>query len=129
MTENDQRVRSERDEEETGAEVRREFAEAARLVTQRPRLLHELRQHHSKSPVLSGGDLDAAWDRADAGEETVGGSAPTPDQNLVDELGRALGLTYADDEPLDTSGKIAARDHHRWELDPASAEDYQDRQH
>jgi hypothetical protein len=87
------------------------------------RLLEKLRQHHAKSPRLSGGDLDAAWEDANAGEETVGGTAPTPDQDDVDEIGAAFGLSYEDDEPLHTGDKIAARDRHRWELDPASAEE------
>lgn len=78
-----------------------------------------------RSPRLSGGDVDAAWDAADSGEETVGGSSPTPDQDRVDELGRAVGLTYSDTEPLHSTEKIERRDVDRWELDPASAEDYQ----
>src|SRR5262245_59027579 len=46
--------------------------------------------------VLTGGDIDAAWDQAAAGEETVGGSSPTPDQDMVDEIGRAVGVSYED---------------------------------
>jgi hypothetical protein len=45
----------------------------------------------------------------------------------VDEIGRALGVTYADAEILDPGHKEAERDRHRWELDPASAEDYCER--
>jgi hypothetical protein len=55
-----------------------------------------------------------------SGEETFTGHAPTPDQDVVDELGAAAGLTYEDDEPLNYA-KVAARDRHRWELDPRSA--------
>ena len=47
--------------------------------------------------------------------------------NEVDELGIALGLTYQDDEALRAGGKEEERDRHRWELDPASAEDYVER--
>ena len=79
------------------------------------------------TPRLSGGDVDAGWDQADSGEETVGGSSPTPDQDQVDELGAALGVTYSDTEPLHTTEKIEKRDDKRWELDPASAEDYEER--
>jgi hypothetical protein len=93
------------------------------LNTGEQELLEALRQHHAKSPELSGGDLDAAWDDANVGEETVGGMAPTPDQDNVDEMGEAFGLSYEDDEPLHTGEKIEARDEHRWELDPASAEE------
>jgi hypothetical protein len=87
-------------------------------------LLEKIREHHSESPILSGGDVDAAWDQAnDVGEETVGGSTPTPDQDVVDELGEAAGLTYADEEPLHTAEKLEKRDEDRWELNPASQDD------
>ncbi len=75
---------------------------------------------------LSGGDVDAASD-GNVGLETVSGSNPTPDQDIVEDLGRAVGVTYQDNEPLKFDDKIAARDERRWELDPASAEDYQER--
>src|SRR5262245_61123203 len=105
-------------------EVLEEFVDAAKLASGSQLLMKELREHHSKSPKLSADDIDAAWDRADAGEETVGGSSPTPDQDVVDQLGVAVGLLYADDEPLDIEEKIAKRDYRRWELDPASSEGY-----
>jgi|SRR5690242_17615969 hypothetical protein len=104
------------------SEVLEEFAEAAKLDSGGQLLIRELREHHSKTPVLSAGDIDAAWDQADAGEETVGGSSPTPDQDVVDQIGEAVGLTYEDNEPLDTEKKVAKRDDRRWELDPASSE-------
>jgi hypothetical protein len=75
-------------------------------------------------PTLSGGDLDAAWeDSIQSGEESVGGSVSTPDQDVVDELGEAVGLTYKDYEQLDYDKKVLDRDRDRWELDPASADD------
>ncbi|MEW6268584.1 MAG: DUF6335 family protein [Thermodesulfobacteriota bacterium] len=80
-----------------------------------------------RSAVLAGGDVDAAEAEAGSGEEAVGGSTPTPDQDNVDELGRALGVTYEDDEPLRGEEKISKRDDDRWELDPASAEDFAER--
>ena len=79
--------------------------------------------------VLTGGDIDAAWDQASVGEETVGGSAPTPDQDIVDEIGRAVGVNYEDSEPLDPEAKIERRDENRWELHPASSEDFAERTH
>ena len=75
---------------------------------------------------LSGGDLDATRDAGSAGDETVGGSNPTPDQDTVDELGEAAGLTFEDSEELEGE-KVYDRDTHRWELDPASSEDYAER--
>jgi hypothetical protein len=80
-----------------------------------------------RARVLSGGDPDAEWDHPDEGAEAVGGSTPTPDQDVVDELGRAAGLTYDDNEPIKPEEKVAARDKKRWEVDPASSEDYQER--
>jgi hypothetical protein len=82
----------------------------------------------SDRTALSGGDPDVSSQGIDAGTETPGGSNPTPDQDLVDEIGAAAGITYQDNEPLDFSEKPAARDEARWELNPASAEDYQERQ-
>jgi Family of unknown function (DUF6335) len=76
--------------------------------------------------AVHGGDVDAGLDRDSAGEESIGGSNPTPDQDIVDEIGAGAGLTYQEDEPIDPD-KVARRDEHRWELDPASAEDYEER--
>lgn len=42
-------------------------------------------------------------------------------------LGDELGVTYQEGEPLKAGEKEVGRDRHRWELDPASAEDYQER--
>jgi hypothetical protein len=84
--------------------------------------------HHETSPVMTGGDVDASWEDAYAvGDEAPGGDNPTPDQDRVDDIGKALGVEYQDNEELKASDKIAERDRHRWELDPASSEDYRDR--
>jgi len=50
-------------------------------------------------------------------------------EDEVDEVGRTAGMTYADGEPLRVGPKENERDRHRWELDPASADDYVDRMH
>ena len=120
--------RMESEKFEPDPEVKGEFAETAGGIDGgQQEMIEKLREHESTSPSLSGGDVDAAWDRADEGEETVGGSAPTPDQDVVEEIGQAMGITYEDDEPLRGADKIEERDRHRWELDPASSEDYRDR--
>jgi Family of unknown function (DUF6335) len=77
----------------------------------------ELQQHTATSPKLSGGDVDADWQRAGSiGEEAVGGSVATPDQNIVDQLGEALGVPRAPDEKFRTSQEILeGRDRHRVE--------------
>jgi hypothetical protein len=101
-------------------------ASAAR--TGRRELQQAQREHNETSPVLTAGDVDANWEAAYAvGDEAPGGDNPTPDQDRVDDIGKALGVEYEDNEELKASEKIAERDRHRWELDPASAEDYPDR--
>jgi hypothetical protein len=87
-----------------------------------------LHQHTSASPALTGGDVDADWQSAyNTGDQAPGGDMPTPDQDVVEEIGTALGVQYADNEELKGVDKIEERDRNRWELDPASSEDYQDR--
>jgi hypothetical protein len=86
------------------------------------------RDHTETSPVMTGGDVDADWEDAYAvGDEAPGGDNPTPDQDRVDDIGKALGIEYQDNEELRASDKVADRDKKRWELDPASSEDYRDR--
>jgi hypothetical protein len=108
-------------------EIKQEFSDVQRFASGGERLMRQLREHHSKTPELSGGDIDADWEGADVGDETVGGSASTPNQDVVEELGLAVGVTYQDNEPLHTEQKLQDRDRNRWELDPASSEDYVDR--
>lgn len=79
-------------------------------------------EHTETSPRLTGGDVDADWQGAAAtGEEAVGGSVATPDQDVVDEIGRALGVEREDEAELTTSTEILeARDRRRWELEAAA---------
>jgi len=92
------------------------------------KLRHELRDNPGADPAVTGGDPDVRWEAAQfSGEESPVGSTPTPDQNEVDVLGRAMGVTYAADEQLRLGEKEESRDRNRWELDPASSDDYQDR--
>ena len=79
--------------------------------------------------TLTAGDPDADAQSAFAvGDEVPGGDSPTPDQDVVDEIGAAVGLTFQDSEALGAERKLEERDRHRWELDPASSEDYAERQ-
>ena len=88
---------------------------------------HKLSEHTSSSPALTAGDVDADWESADStGDEAPGGDNPTPDQDVVDEIGRALGVEYEDDEELQGGEEISDRDKHRWELDPSSKDDFDD---
>ena len=87
-------------------------------------LRSEIKQHTESSPAMTAGDLDAKWQDAYAlGDEAPGGDNMTPDQDRVDDIGKALGIEYADDEELLGGDEIAERDEHRWELDPASKDE------
>jgi hypothetical protein len=87
------------------------------------------RQYTHTSPEITGGDVDADWQTEDTvGDEAVGGTAPTPDQNVTDELGAAVGLEMNDKAFLHTQDILEQRDDSRWELDPKSADDYEERQ-
>jgi hypothetical protein len=84
--------------------------------------------HATMTPAITGGDVDADIENAYfSGDEAPGGDNPTPDQDVVEDIGKALGIEYQDAEELRGSDKVAQRDKHRWELDPASSEDYRDR--
>jgi len=89
---------------------------------------HRQKEHTEGGATLTSGDVDTDWNEAySSGEEAPGGDMPTPDQDVVEEIGRALGVEYEDAEELKGAEKIEDRDRHRWEFDPASAEDYKDR--
>jgi hypothetical protein len=102
---------------------------SASAVRSGRRELHErFVQHTETGPAITAGDVDADWESAySVGDEAPGGDNPTPDQDIVEEIGRAVGVEYADNEELKGEAKIAARDRKRWELDPASSEDYNER--
>lgn len=93
------------------------------------RTMHDRRQGlNEASPILTGGDIDANYEQANAvGDESVGGTVATPDMDIVDELGAAVGLEMDDRAFLRTNEILEERDDRRWDLDPASSEDYEDR--
>ena len=78
--------------------------------------------------VLTGGDVDANYEDANAvGEESVGGTVATPDQDVVDELAAAVGVEIDDYTDVRINDMLEERDDRRWELEPSSSEDYEDR--
>jgi len=96
--------------------------------TGRAEVAQSLQEHRGMSPDITGGDVDV--DVEDAyfnGDEAPGGDNPTPDQDIVDDIGKALGVEYQDNEELKAVDKVTERDRKRWELDPASSEDYKER--
>jgi hypothetical protein len=87
-------------------------------------LAQRLRNNTASSPTDAGGDLDAAWEEIDqSGSETIAGDNPTPDQSMVEENARAVGVSFEDNEELDFLEKISRRDRKRFELDPRSKTD------
>jgi Family of unknown function (DUF6335) len=67
--------------------------------------------------ILCGDPDDDRLANEYVGDETPGGSAPTPDQNDVDEIGRVYGVQEEDSGALRVSSELmAARDRHRAEL-------------
>src|SRR5438105_4584947 len=66
----------------------------------------EIEEQHGFSRDLSAGDPDVDVQDANfVGEESPGGGNPTPDQDVVDDIGQAVGLEYQDNEPLHTTDK------------------------
>ena len=105
------------------------FSAKASAAETGQQMYHQRAKEHTEGGhALTGGDVDADWNDAySSGEETPGGDMSTPDQDVVEEIGRALGVEYEDAEELKGAEKIEGRDRNRWEYDPASAEDYKDR--
>ena len=95
--------------------------EIARAPKDPEQLAQRLRNNTAASPSDSGGDPDASWeDVNDSGTESVSGDNPTPDQSLVEENARAVGVSFEDNEELEFIDKIDRRDRDRFELDPRS---------
>jgi Family of unknown function (DUF6335) len=86
--------------------------------------LAERESHHEVNPGLSGGDVDADWQGAQSsGEEAVGGSVATPDQDVVDEIGRALGVEQELDAEVHMSAEVLdARTRRYWAFERRAAE-------
>jgi hypothetical protein len=92
------------------------------------RLADRIREDGAADPVITGGDLDANWANAQfSGDDAAVSSTPAPAAGTVDDIGAAMGVTYQDNEELRVGDKERDRDKRRFELDPASSDDWQDR--
>ena len=122
------RIRRQLAEEErmgAAAAARQDDHLNAQAVSGRGALRAELSRHTDGGPALTAGDVDARWQDAYAvGDEAPGGDNPTPDQDRVDDIGKALGIQYQDGQELQGGEEVLERDRHRWEYDPASSEDW-----
>lgn len=77
----------------------------------------------------TGGDMYSNQEQAKVvGEEAVGGTTPTPDQNVAEDLAASMGIEIRDRKPLEIHDMMHRRDDQRWELDPQSSEDYENHQ-
>ena len=95
--------------------------------TGRATLAHAKHAHTETSPALTGGDVDADWEDAYAvGDEAPGGDNPTPIRIVSTTSAARLASSTPTMKSSRARDKITDRDKHRWELDPASAEDYPD---
>jgi hypothetical protein len=84
-----------------------------------PLRVPERRAPASEEAIRVGDPDDDIMGNEYVGEETPGASTPTPDQNMVDEIGRAYGLQEEDTGALRSAGEVLARrDRHRVELQP-----------
>ncbi|MDM7923806.1 MAG: DUF6335 family protein [Pyrinomonadaceae bacterium] len=84
-------------------------------------LEERLEMNRAASPRDSGGDIDASWEEVNtSGAEAVFGHNPTPDQSDVEDNAHAMGIDFADNEPLDFVEKLEKRDRNRFELDEGS---------
>ena len=72
---------------------------------------------HESRTICVGDPDDDTLRNEYGGEDTPGGSTPTPDQNGVDEIGRAYGLQEEDAGTLKSAADVLSRrDRHRSEL-------------
>lgn len=112
----------------TGAKRTGQRSQEAQSEVSESGLLRELTEHTGVSPVDTGGDIDADWQRAQSsGEEAVGGSVATPDQDVVDELARPFGVERPPDAPIITSEEMLnARDRRRWRIEQHNEEEARD---
>jgi hypothetical protein len=111
--------RYEPDAPDSEAMFKDDLAEIGRRLAER-----ESEKYHSVGPELTAGDVDARWQEAeDSGAETPGGHVTTPDQDNVDEIGRAVGMEFQDNQELSAPEEVLSRrDRRRWEMDKRSAD-------
>jgi hypothetical protein len=90
-----------------------------RGVSDRARPRHASGMPRGADTIRVGDPDDNAMANEYVGDETPGGSASTPDQSNVDDIGRAYGLQEEDTGALQSAGEVLARrDRHRQELNP-----------
>jgi hypothetical protein len=81
----------------------------------------------NRAAKRTGTDVDDALAAAAQGVEPTSDDADAlpdgEDRRETDVIGKAAGVVLPDGEPLGGPDEIEQRDAHRWELDPASADE------
>jgi hypothetical protein len=91
--------------------------------TKQGAILEDMSDRMATGNETTGGDVDTDSAQAKVvGEEAVGGTTPTPDQDVVDDIGESVGVEFADKQPVSVRPTLERRDDKRWELDPDSAQ-------
>ena len=96
-------------------------AEALRtgVVPATPRGRREVEIPHEDDTLRVGDPDESPLAVEFVGDDAPGGSSPTPDQNNVDDIGRAYGLQEEDEAGLRSGAEVLGRrDRHRSELTP-----------
>ena len=101
-------------------------------ITDRNQGIGEILEEDADNMIISGnvsgGDMEVNQYQAEVeGDEAVGGTTPTPDQNVTEYIEKSVGLEMDDRAFLRTNDILEQRDDQRYELDPTSSEDYQER--
>ena len=96
--------------------------------TGRAEMAESMREHQGMSPAITGGDVDVdVEDAYFSGDEAPGGDNPTPDQDVVDDIGQALGVEYQDNEELKAADKVDRARQASLGARSRSSEDYRER--
>ncbi|MBD2298893.1 DUF6335 family protein [Nostoc sp. FACHB-190] len=90
------------------------------------RSLDQTTPEYPDSPEVTTQDGYTYWQDT-VGDEAVGGTVAVPEQDVTEEIAAAVGLEMSDRAFLRTNEILEQRDDRRWELDPKSSEDYQER--
>ncbi len=94
-------------------------AEALRTGVLPAHLVRRCEIPREDETIRAGDPDDRALSNEYVGEETPGGTAQTPDQNVLDAIGRAYGLQDEDNGSLRSAFEVLARrDRRRFELVP-----------
>lgn len=123
----DQRAKASPEPRDRRARPRYTSATAVAAEALRTGIVPAVRRHGREEPEIPredetirvGDPDDRSLANEYVGEDTPGGTSPTPDQNSVDDIGRAYGLQEEDAGTLRTAAEVLnRRDKHRPELTP-----------